>query len=319
MKTLHRSLPFFLILFVGTLAMAESSFNEVISVLADENPPNVTDSAREELALYNEGELPSYPVNMSSIFAKGSRQLIRDAKRTVSDRSDYYDYLPKLLHSNGVCISGEWETDSSSPFSGALQGGYKGLFIGRISTAMEETTRGHQRGFGFAGKIFPTLDEYQLVPTENFFTVDVLMGTDTQRFLNTAMTNNPEVGFSWSLFYLGVKIASALKEADEDPGFRPIENLAAMNHAESILAPKWIKVQAKAGQIVNNEKDFREEVSKALKENHGLTFEIFWSNTTKDRTAEKGWLKLGEIYANNSFISFGCDRRLHFAHPKIRP
>ncbi|MCB0392689.1 MAG: hypothetical protein KDD58_15470 [Bdellovibrionales bacterium] len=304
-------------LLINHFALAESTFNEVVSILENDNPLVYAKAAQIDLDRYQNGNLPHYPVNMSSIFEQGSEQLIQDAKRTVNDKADYYEYLPKLLHSNGVCITGEWVMDASSPFTGAFKGGNKSLFIGRISTAMEQTTKGNKRGFGFAGKIFPTLNTHEPVQTENFFTVDVLMGTETPRYLQTATTNQPEIGFSWSLMYLGIKIASALTEADEDPGFRPVNNLASLNQVGSISSPKWIKIKPKSGQVMNDESDFRMEVFKAMKENNGLTFEIFWSNTTNDYTTNKGWRRIGEIRVDDAIISFGCDRRLHFAHPKV--
>jgi hypothetical protein len=55
-----------------------------------------------------------------------------------------------------------------------------------------------------------------------------------------------------------------------------------------------------------------------MDENKQLTYSIEVSNQTHDRNATSGWQKVGEIKLNRAIVSYGCDRRLHFAHPKLK-
>ena len=297
-----------------------TSFNDVLKVVNDEiQPPASSPDVIREWAVYRSGTLPQYQMNMTSIFATGTELLEQAAKRTVSEKADYLDRLPKLLHPNGVCVVGEWESQTNEGYTGAFAPGARALFIGRISVAMEKTTNASSRGFDFAGKLFPTMDPSAVVSTENFFTVDVLMGTRVPRFLDTATTNEPEVGFDLGLIRLGLKISSALSKADANPGFRPLRNLARLgaSNTAQIQNPKWIRISPVAATIKNNEADFRTEVVRAARENQILTFNVDVSNTTKDRSASTGWQHLGVIRVQDAVVSYGCDRRLHFGHPKL--
>lgn len=302
---------------IPQMTFAESSFVDVQGVLKSDSPPIANKAAEQELGIYLSHELPQYPVNMSSIFGGGSDQLTQDGVRTINDGSDYYDRLPKLIHPNGVCISGVWKMDSTSPYSGAFSANTNHLFVGRISVAMEKTNYSSRRGFGFAGKLFPTMDPQKPVSTENFFSVDVLMGTKNKFFLDTAMTNEPETGFDFWVIRLGLKIAKALTAADENPGYRPLNNLARLNAGKNIKTPHWIRISAGDGILTNSQTDFRNEVLQAVAENETLTFDVHVSDTTKKASDINSWLKIGQIEVNDAMVSYGCDRRLHFAHPRL--
>ncbi len=294
-----------------------SSFNEVLSVINDVNFAPRTEVEQTEYSVYQSGKLPQYPVNARSIFANGSAALERDAQRTVSERFDYYDRLPKKLHPNGVCVSGQWKITEDTPYSGFFKKSSNGLFLGRISVAMEDTTSADSRGFGFAGKVFPTTNPNEVVDTGNFFTVDVLLGTDLAHVLDSKTTNEPETGFDLSLIGLGLKISSALKTADSNPGFRPLTQVASLGEKEKVVQPKWIRLSASKAHIRNDSPDFRDEVRQALVDNKNLVYFIEVSDTTKDRNDRSGWTRIGKITLNQAVVSYGCDRRLHFSHPKL--
>jgi hypothetical protein len=293
-----------------------SSFNEVQGILGNEQPQVKSQQQADELAVYQENRLPFYPVTASSVFGPGA-DLVKDAQRTVNEDFDYFEYLPKKLHPNGVCVSGTWEITQPSDFSGLFRQGTRSLFIGRISVAMGEVRKGEKRGFGFAGKIFPTRIESEVIKTANFFTVDVLLGTDINRFLETSLTNEPNIGFSFSLLSLFLKIGSALKEADEAPGFRPISPIAKMSEVGKVKSPKWMRLSASSETLKNDEGDFRNEVLLALFENKNLNFNIEVSDKTGHRN-KSGWNQLGKINIDHAIVGYGCDRRLHFAHPKVK-
>lgn len=294
-----------------------SRFAEVQDVIEDHGFTPTSEVAKEEFAVYR-SQMPQYPMNMMSVFFSRGTALERDAQRTVNEGFDYYDRLPKKLHPNGVCVTGEWKIHKPTNYSGYFAQGSQGLFVGRISVAMEDTTSDDARGFGIAGKVFPTMNPQEVVKTGNFFTVDVLMGTDQPRVLDTLTTNEPELGFRLSVLALGMKIASALKTADESPMFRPLTQVASLNSPAQVKSPHWVRLSPDRHLKRNNEKDFRAEILTALEENGRLIYAIEVSETTKDREAKSGWTKIGEITLDRAVVSYGCDRRLHFGHPKAK-
>lgn len=297
-----------------------SSFNEVWDVITDTHFQPKELIAQKEFSIYQAGRLPNYPMNAKSLFGGDKNGLARDAERTVNDRFDYYDRLPKKLHPNGVCVAGEWHIDAKTNFTGYFASQSRGLFIGRISVAMEDTLSGKSRGFGFAGKVFPTVNSNETVPTANFFTVDVLLGTKAKRVLDVKTTNEPALGFNFSLVGLMLKVAAALESADKNAMFRPLSQVGTLGYAHSAINhPKWIRL-AVADQNLkkNDEPDFRYEIVKAMAENREINYSIEVSNTTHDRNSETGWTKIGAIKLNKAAISYGCDRRLHFSHPKLK-
>lgn len=308
----------FLTLLVSGLSYGStgSTFREVLKVLENKDFVPQSEIEKKEFAVYASGKLPQYKMNYMSVFGKG-KHLKEDAQRTINDHSDYFPRIEKLLHPNGVCVVGSWQMTEANPYSGLFKNGSKALFVGRVSVAMEKTSSKSDRGFGFAGKLFPTNSPDERVNTINFFSVDILMGENTPHFLGTAVTNEPESGFKLRLIALGLKITKALKLADKNPMFRPVTPIAKVGEKTgNIKSPKWMRMSAEDGTILNDEKDFRNEVVKALADNKILKLKVEVSETTKDRHATTGWNKVGVIKIDRAMVSYGCDRRLHFNHPK---
>ena len=67
---------------------------------------------------------------------------------------------------------------------------------------------------------------------------------------------------------------------------------------------------------MNDETDFRREIQKAVKDNSVLKLKVEVSETTKNRTKSEGWNHIGFIEIDQAKVSYGCDRQLHFAHPR---
>lgn len=297
-----------------------SSFAQIREILQDAHLAPEDASDRAEWDVYRAGALPHYTVNSSHFVKAGIDLLINAAKRTTNDRSDFYPRITKLLHPNGICFTGVWKILNPSPYTGYFEKGKSGLFVGRSSVAMTETEVGHKRGFGFAGKLFPTQNPYEVVNTANFFSVDVLLGTKARHYTDVAMTNEPSTGFDLSAIFLALKIASALKHGDHDIGFRPLYPIAELGLAsgERAKTPKWIKIQADELTRKVDASDFRDELDIRRNYPEGLKMIISVSDETKDADETEKWLPIGEIELNESVISYGCDRQLHFSHPKIR-
>lgn len=295
-----------------------SSFDEVRSVLMSGALPEPNVEGALELKNYGSGKLPHYEVTVESFFNGTANILERDAKRTMTDQGDYYGRIKKLLHPNGICFAGTWEITQASPYTGYFAQGRKARMIARASVALSDTERGRDRGFGFAGKLFPSEDGGQRVQTANVFLVDQLTGTDARHYLDVAMTNEPDLGFTWSLRLLKT-ISDALSKADDNPLFRPLYQIAelGLGSSENPKTPKWMMIKPSPEMGRSAESDFRKELD-VRNYPQGLIFNIFASDSTRDRKSEEGWRKIGRITLTESFVSYGCDRRLHFAHPKIK-
>ncbi|MBC7538670.1 MAG: hypothetical protein H7281_07610 [Bacteriovorax sp.] len=307
------------LLAVSAPTFATSSFNEVRNVVFGATPSSNEASIQLEMKNYEQGHLPHYEVTSSNFIVGGVNRLLDRATRTLKDTDDYYPRLEKLVHPNGACFTGVWTITKANPYSGFFKAGSKGLFIGRASTALTETERGDPRGFAFAGKIFPSMDQNALVKTANFFLVDVLMGVQRSRYLDVKMTNNPSLGFRTSVLAMALKIMKVFKAVDSDPIYRPVYPISEMGLAagENVKTPKFMMLETDKSVARNDDTDFRDEVS--IRKNHanGIKFNILVNDTSKDQAASE-WINIGNIQVNESIISYGCDRRLHFAHPKMK-
>lgn len=300
-------------------AQAGSSFNEVRDVIMNPHPVATDADALAEISVYQSGKLPQYQVTTERFVSHGVNLLKEAAIKTVTDRVDYYPRIDKLIHSNGICFTGEWKITESNPYSGYFKAGSNGLMIARTSVATSNTRAGEKRGFGFAGKLFPTNDPDQTVETANFFTVDVLTGTVVDHFQDTALTNEPPVGFEWSLLDMLFKLSKALSAADKSPTFRPLYEIseAGLTPQEVAKTPHWIMIRPSPNNHRVDEIDFRDELNISKHHPKGLEMEIHVSDSTKDPQA-KDWSKIGQIHLTESVVSYGCDRQLHFHHPKLR-
>ncbi len=301
------------------LQSAKSSYNEVFDILEDQGLTALTEKQKNDLLLYKNGNIPQYPVSFFSLGGFLANKLNFVSKRTLADKSDYYtEGFDKLVHANGICMTGEWEITEANDYTGYFKQGSKGLVIARASVALQETTKKGDRGFGLAFKLFPTLDPNESVPTANIFTVDILSGARTDRFLETQLTNNPPLIPSLSAAGLLAKIGPAFSSADSSPTYRPVSSIGRIGEFANDSSPIFIRLSAdQEGLIKNDEPDFRREIQKAFDQNpQGITMNIDISNTPLDRAASSGWQHIGRIQFKKQQLTYSCDHRLHFSHPQ---
>ena len=315
----RRVLTLSLLMSISSSLYAAASFNEVKSVIFGPPPAPQTDQEAQEQSVYAQGLLPHYKVTVSHFVDAGINLLARDAKRTLADTSDYFPRIEKLVHSNGICFAGTWHITQDTPYTGFFHKDAQGLMIARASTALSETERGSPRAFGFAGKLFPGMDPTQTADTANFFLIDVLMGAQRNRYLDVRMTNQPSLGFRFSVLYLAYRVAVAFSQADSHAGIRQLYPIAEMGLAsgETPVTPKYMMLQANPATPRNDAVDFRDELN--IEQNGGtpLVFDIRVSDTSANKSGGD-WTTIGEITLTESAVSYGCDRELHFAHPKFR-
>ena len=101
----------------------------------------------------------------------------------------------RLVHPNGICLTGRWTIDADTPYTGYFAKGSSALVVGRYSTCCTETKRGQTRSLSLVGKLFPTTDPYHLqpLPTANFFTQEDIGGAKTEFINDAELRNAPDM------------------------------------------------------------------------------------------------------------------------------
>jgi hypothetical protein len=216
-----------------------------------------------------EPPLPAYEVTLRSVL-RGLRQA---SPRTVDSHADLRwgtdgkGFL-RLLHPNGVCLTGSWEITEESPYSGYFGKGSRALAIGRYSTCCTETRRGHMRSLALVGKLFPTTDPSHAEPlqTASFFTQQDFGGEETD-FINDAELRNAPDTRLWRrgagmpiLMFSGL----AFLRADKEPTVRQLYQIAELGKPqdEPTRAPAFMRLLMSPGQprIAGEGLDFRDEI-----------------------------------------------------------
>jgi hypothetical protein len=263
--------------------------------------------------------LPHETVTVGKFFSWTRNKLKDAAIRTISTESDVLPHFDKLVHPNGVCLRGSWNITESSPYTGYFEQGRRGSILARASVALSDTTRGNFRGFGLAGKIFPTDDpnHTDLLKTANFFVIDDLGGTMAEHFMDAELTNEPKTTIHPSqalyLATVGGAASAAFRAADINPGRRQVYPIAELGMADTTKAktPTWMMIRGASGSRFD-EADFRDELTAAVQAGP-IVLDILVS---EDRSV--GWDKIGFIELDEAVTSDSCDHRLHFSHPKFR-
>ena len=262
--------------------------------------------------------LPSYGVTFSSIGGFFGSKAREAARATLSSDSDFRPAVQKVVHPNGICLSGVWSITADSPYTGLFTKGTSGLIIARASAATSSTQRGSRRAFGFAGKIFPTLTATTPVKTANFFTVDDLGGTNAEHYTDVEMTNQPKTSTPpLSEIGIGLILLKAFGAIDPNATKRQLYPLSESGLADPSTAqtPNWMKISARPGQQTAEDADFRTELHNAMLNNSGkLVFDI----AVAGPGSEPEWRTIGAIELGESIASESCDKSLHFPHPRWR-
>ncbi len=265
--------------------------------------------------------LPQNEISFGKLTSWGRDIILEDANRTLQVHADILPHFDKLAHPNGICMEGTWEIYKENPYSGYFKNHSKALIIARASSALSHTKRGEIRSFGFAGKLFPTMNKKQINSenTANFFLIDDLGGTDALHYTDVILTNEPKTSINSevlkNIFY-ALKLASTFGKIDKNPAIRQLYKISELgeNNKATIITPKWMKVEAKIGQTVDA-KDFRDKLR--ITSNQKKVFLISVASK-EDSQGKKTWQTIGSISFNSSVSSTSCDKRLHFHHPKWR-
>lgn len=260
-------------------------------------------------------KLPQKKVSYFKLSNSNKNIIINDAHRTLNDRSDLLKPFEKLAHPNGICFKGKWKIDKANIYSGYFKNKSEALIIARASTAMSHTTNDSTRAFGFAGKLFPSINPNKKNKqyTANFFLIDDLGGSNSKYYKDVYLSNEPSISITYEVMkniLYAIKVSSAFSDADKHPGIRQLYEISSLDENNTIVTPKWMKIKMSNQSI--NAKDFRNELK--ITKGKVLIFDIFVAN--KKIKNKKEWKKIGNIKLDTSVVSKSCDQRLHFHHAK---
>ena len=174
----------------------------------------------------------------------------------------------RLLHPNGICLTGVWEITEDNPYSGYFRRGSRALGIGRYSTCCTETRRGHARSLSLVGKLYPTMDPYhaEALRTASFITQQDRGGEHTVYVNDAELRNAPDTRV-WRRG-AGVPIllvtGAVFQRVDQQPSQRQLYEIAELGKppSEATRAPEFMRLLMAPGQprIEGPAVDFRDEI-----------------------------------------------------------
>jgi hypothetical protein len=296
-----------------------------------------------------EPPLPTYRVTLSSVLRGvvplGRPYFFRQAvARAVDSRADLRwgndrKGFRRLLHPNGICLTGLWEITEQTQYSGYFREHSRALMIGRYSTCCNATQRGRERSLSLVGKLFATTDPNHGEPlrTANFITQQDI-GGDRTDYINDAETLNAPNTTSWRRgFGAPVLLVTGIVfgQVDKNPTIRQLYQIAELGkpEGEPTRTPTFMRLVVDSSQprIDGDALDFRDEIMAQIFDRgdpvpkRTLTFhiEVTDQGSTRgpsffQRRSFTGWRKIGSITFDNAVASYNGDFVIHFTHPTWR-
>jgi hypothetical protein len=246
----------------------------------------------------------------------------------------------RLVHPNGICLTGTWRIHESSKYTGYFTQGSVALIVARYSTCCTETRRGRTRSLSLAGKLFPTVDvnHPDPLPTANFMTQEDIGGNNTMYINDAELRNAPDI----TAFRRGIGgvptllvTGRAFDRADKEPGIRQLYQVAELGKPddEATRAPEFMRLTVSPNQprIPGDDLDFRDEVMAQIYDRgdpeprRTLRFIIEVTDhgqvsgpPFRVRRTFSNWRPIGELVFDNAVASHNGDAVLHFNHPTWR-
>lgn len=296
-----------------------------------------------------EPPLPVYKITFKSVFGGllfGTRQFEIDSARTLDSPVDLRwgrdgKGFRRLVHTNGVCLTGEWRISEDTPYSGYFRKGSTALVVARYSTCCTEPRRGRTRSLSMVSKLFPTTDPNHMTPlrTANFFTQEDVGGADSMYINDVELRNAPDVTVARrgiSGFALLLRVGSTFQRVDRQPAMRQLYPIAELGKpaGEPTRAPQFMRLLVTCDQprVQGTNLDFRDEIMAQIfdrgdpvpKRTLGFDIEVTDEGKTTTRTVIKerrtfqNWRKIGSLVFNNAVVSYNGDNVIHFNHPTWR-
>jgi hypothetical protein len=295
-----------------------------------------------------EPPLPRYQVTLASVVAglarAGSIALLRASGRTVDSGADLRwgpdgRGFRRLLHPNGICLTGRWSITEPSPYSGYFSTGRTGLVIARYSTCCNETQRGFMRSLSLVAKILPTTDPNdpaRLRPASLITQQDI--GGDRTDYINDAeLRTAPDTTVLRRGAGVPVILVTglALGRADRMPSIRQVYEIAELGKPpnEPTRAPAFLRLLVAPDQprISGDHLDFRDEIMAQIydagdptpKRTLRFGIEVTDDGTTRgsklrERRTFTNWRRVGTLEFDRAVVSYNGDSVIHFHHPTWR-
>ncbi len=292
--------------------------------------------------------LPRQAVTLSSLlrgalsFGKG--YMFREATaRAVDSHADLRwgadgKGYRRLLHPNGVCLTGRWRITEPTPYSGYFRQNSEALVVARYSTCCAETRRGHTRSLALAGKLFPTTDaeHLELLRTASFITQQDIAGERTDAINDAELRNAPDVHAWRRGAGLPVLVITGLvfKLVDKEPAQRQLYPIAELGKAagEPTRCPQFMRLRVAPEQprMAGDALDFRDEVMAQIFDpgnavpQRTLCFDIDVSDEGEThlglvhRVVIDHWQRIGGLTFDDAVVSYNGDHVIHFNHPTWR-
>ena len=283
---------------------------------------------------------------MRGAFRIGKSWVLLDAaKRTLASAADLRwgtdgKGFRRLLHPNGICLTGMWEIAEETPYSGYFAKGSRGLVIARYSTCCTETRRGRMRSLAMVGRVYPTTDPNHpdALPTANFITQQDIAGEKVQSINEAVLLNAPNTTLPRRGLGAPVLMATgiALKIAETQPTIRQVYQIAELGKPEgqATRAPEFMRFTVAPEQpvIAGDDLDFRDEIMAQIYDRGDATPKrklVFRIETTdegkthgnaaiKEWREFNGWRAIGMMTFDAACASLNGDRVIHFQHPRWR-
>jgi len=293
--------------------------------------------------------LPVYEVTLASvlrgILSFGRRYVFQHATARAVDSHADLRWGPdrkgfrRLLHPNGVCLTGRWEITAETGYSGYFRKGSEALVVGRYSTCCTETRRGQTRSLALVGKLFPTADadHTERLPTASFITQEDIAGQRTDCINDAELRNAPDV-HAWRRGG-GVPIllvtGAVFQHVDKEPAQRQLYQIAELGKpaGEATRSPNYMRllVAPEQPRIPGAALDFRDEIMAQIFDRGDGTPKrtlVFSIEVTDDGTPRGPgfsrrvtfgtWRRIGRLVFDNAVISYNGDFVIHFNHPTWR-
>jgi hypothetical protein len=245
----------------------------------------------------------------------------------------------RLVHPNGICLSGMWDITEPSAYSGYFATGSKALVIGRYSTCCTETRRGYSRSLALAGKLFPTTDPEHagLLRTASFITQQDIGGDYTNYINDVELRNAPNTS-GWrrgSGIPVLLVTGAVFSSVDREPAIRQLYDVAELGKlsGQPTRAPAFMRLLVAPHQprIEGPGLDFRDEIMRQIfdsgdpRPRRTLTFDIEVTDDGEtrgpafsQRRSFTGWRRIGTLTFDHAAASYNGDFVLHFQHPTWR-
>lgn len=241
----------------------------------------------------------------------------------------------RIIHPNGVCVTGMWEITEDTEYSGYFKKGSRGLTVGRYSTCCNDTCRGDLRALALVGKLFPTTDPNHAEPLRpaSFITMQDIAGEYTAYINDAELRNAPNVTL-WRRPSLAI-VAVMFAIIDKRASIRQVYEIAELGKPADAptRSPQFMRFLMAPDQprIEGEKLDLRDEVLAQIFDKgdpspkRKLTFHI---EVTDEGTTHVGighlrrkfenWRRIGSLTFDNAVASYNGDFVLHFNHPGWR-